>query len=369
MKIGILGAGQLGRMMALAGIPLEHEFYFYGNPASAPAAVAGQVFDEKDPSALDAFIKASDVISYESENINAELVQNIELKKPVFPSVKSLRFSQHRLTEKNLFRELNIPVADFYKVESLEELKGAIAQLGLPIVLKTTTMGYDGKGQAVIKTAADIGPAWQQLKGNQLIAEAFVNFQRELSIIAARNAKGEHVFYPLAENSHRDGILRLTQVPAPGVSQQLQQLAEQHICSLLDQLDHVGILTLELFDTGLEGDQALIANEMAPRVHNSGHWSQQGAETCQFENHIRAISGLPLGATNCRHPLAAMINIIGKKGDKNLVLSEPAAHLHLYGKSERANRKLGHINLVADDATHMQQLISKFDGFMQECGE
>ncbi len=363
-RIGVLGAGQLGRMMALAGTPLDVEFVFFDQAKNSPSARLGEVIDPNEDGALTRFIDSVDVVTYESENIDANLVERIAQSTPVFPSSHSLRQSQHRLTEKNTFRDLGIATPDFKRVTSKVELISAVNALGTPVVLKTTTMGYDGKGQAVVKSIDDIDAAWEKLQGNELIAEAFVNFTRELSVIAARDTNGNTVVYPIAENDHHEGILRVSKVPAPNLDMAKQQQAETYITHLLDHLGHVGVLTLELFDT----DSGLVANEMAPRVHNSGHWTIEGAETSQFENHVRAICGFPLGSTACRHSHAAMVNIIGKTGDRALVMAEPSAHLHLYGKTERLNRKLGHINIVADSQSELEQHIHKFEDFISECG-
>lgn len=363
-RVGVLGSGQLGRMMALAGIPLDVEFVFFDEGENTPSHCVGKVINPKTPGALQTFINMVDVVTYESENTDAGLVEGICKHVAVFPGPDSLRKSQHRLTEKDTFRSLGIATAEYRRVTSREELKKATQELGFPIVLKTTTMGYDGKGQAVLRSASDIDSAWQSLGHAELIAEAFVTFSRELSVIAARDQHGHTVVYPLAENQHHAGILRVSRVPAPDCSDEKQAQARQFITTLLDHLNHIGVLTLELFDTA----SGLVANEMAPRVHNSGHWSIEGAETSQFENHVRAICGFPLGSTQNRHSHAAMINIIGKNGDRNSVLNEPAAHLHMYGKSERSNRKLGHINIVADSAAEMESVISKLHEFVNECG-
>lgn len=363
-RVGVLGSGQLGRMMALAGIPLDVEFVFFDEGHNTPSHCVGRVISPADEGALQTFIDSVDVVTYESENTDASLVEHIGKQVPVFPGPTSLRKSQHRLTEKDTFRALGISTAEYRRVASLSDLESATRELGFPIVLKTTTMGYDGKGQAVLRSAADIESAWQALGHAELIAEAFVTFSRELSVIAARDQHGHTVVYPLAENQHHAGILRVSRVPAPNCSAEKQAQAKHYITTLLDHLNHIGVLTLELFDTAA----GLVANEMAPRVHNSGHWSIEGAETSQFENHVRAICGFPLGSTENRHSHAAMINIIGKNGDRNLVLNEPSAHLHMYGKSERANRKLGHINIVADSAAEMESSIGKFTAFINECG-
>ena len=363
-RVGVIGSGQLGRMMALAGTPLDIEFVFYDEATESPSARLGETIQPSTSNSLESFLASVDVVTYESENTDADLVARINESKPVYPGENSLRRSQHRLVEKNTFRDLGIKTANFLRVTTKDELIKATKELGLPIVLKTTTMGYDGKGQAVVKTASDIDSAWEALKGNELIAEAFVNFSRELSIIAVRDIQGNTRTYPLAENDHSDGILRVSQVPVTGLSQAKQKEAESYITTLLDHLGHVGVITLELFDT----DSGLIANEMAPRVHNSGHWTIEGTASSQFENHVRAICGMPLGSTQARQSNAAMINIIGKHGDRRKVLSMPNAFLHTYSKTERKNRKIGHINLIADSKDEIENAITELTEFINECG-
>ncbi|WP_024850441.1 5-(carboxyamino)imidazole ribonucleotide synthase [Hydrogenovibrio kuenenii] len=361
-KIGVLGAGQLGRMMAIAGYPLGQKFGFYGMNGEEPSALLGHMFfhTSDDTTSVEALTKFADVVTYESENTSVEQVRAIAEHTPVYPGEKSLFVSQHRGREKGMFDQLEIPCARYQVVDSLENLKIAVEEIGLPAVLKTTTEGYDGKGQFVIKEADQIEQAWQTIGNRELILEGFVDFSRELSIIAVRNADNEHVYYPLVQNVHQDGILRYTIAPAQQISAEIQQQAETYMQKLLDELDHVGVLTLELFET-LDG---LVANEMAPRVHNSGHWTIEGAETSQFENHIRAISGLPLGSTKPRQEIAAMVNIIGETGPVETVLKMPNAHLHLYDKGERAGRKLGHINIISDSQEALFEDLKNLVDFM-----
>jgi 5-(carboxyamino)imidazole ribonucleotide synthase len=360
-RVGVLGAGQLGRMLAMAGYPLGHKFGFFGLSHDEPAAMLGHMHtDSDDTRNLEDLVEFADVITYESENTSVELVKNISQTTPVYPSATSLYYSQHRLREKNLFSELGIPCAPYALVENLAQLEQAVAQIGLPAVLKTTTEGYDGKGQFVLKSADQIQQAWLSIGEREAILEGFVTFKRELSIIAVRNANNQHVYYPLVENQHHQGILRLTIAPAQQISTAIQQQAELYMQKLLDNMNHVGVLTLELFET----ETGLVANEMAPRVHNSGHWTMEGAQTSQFENHIRAITGLPLGATAPRQPFAAMVNIIGQHGDIQAVLKMPNAFLHLYDKAERAGRKLGHINVVANSEAELQTALDQLKAWM-----
>ncbi len=360
-RIGVLGAGQLGRMLAIAGYPLAQKFGFYGTSDDEPSALLGHMHKQSDDvDSLVNLVEFTDVITYESENTSIEQVREIAKTTPVYPAEKSLYMSQHRGREKGLFDQLEIPCAPYRIVDSLDSLELAVTEIGLPAILKTTTEGYDGKGQFVLKEESQIKQAWSEIGNRELVLEGFINFQRELSIVAVRNANNEHVYYPLVQNVHHEGILRYTIAPAREVSAEIQQQAEGYMQSLLDELDHVGVLTLELFET-VDG---LVANEMAPRVHNSGHWTIEGAYTSQFENHVRAITGLPLGDTSVRQPLAAMINIIGETGPVEKVLTMPNAFLHLYDKEERPGRKLGHINVLAVDEDSLYKDIQALSEFL-----
>jgi 5-(carboxyamino)imidazole ribonucleotide synthase len=357
LRIGVLGGGQLGRMMALAGYPLDLAFAFYESNPDCPSAALGPVFGDAGNStaSLDAFIDSADVFTYEFENIPVAWVERIAAKKPVYPGVKSLSVSQNRLNEKKLFAGLNIPSARFAEIRSEQDLHAAVAALGTPLVIKTVTMGYDGKGQFLLKESAQIAEAWALL-GSQvpLIAEEFVHFKRELSVIAVRAQDGSTVCYPLTENVHHRGILSHSVSPAPFVDDDTQLAAERHISAILSELGHVGAITLEMFETR----HGLVANETAPRVHNSGHWTIEGAHCSQFENHVRAVAGLPLGSTACEKP-TAMINIIGEHPETAAVLRQTDAHLHLYGKSEREGRKLGHITVTANNHHELGTRIRK----------
>lgn len=343
--IGVLGAGQLGRMLALAGLPLEMKFQFFDTSGSPSVGLEPTYIETESPiqsEALRKFMSDCDVITYEFEHLPLELTQYIEKEHTLYPPSKSIEICQDRAKEKRLFDQLRIPTTKYRIVNSEDELKAATKELGLPLVCKTTTEGYDGKGQFVLRAAEDAEKAWAEIGGRPLIAEEFINFSRELSIIAVRSASGELKVYPLAENQHNDGILRYSTAPAPKVAENIATEASLYIKELLEELGHVGVLTLELFET----DSGLIANEMAPRVHNSGHWSMLGAKSSQFENHVRAITDLPLGDTEASEP-CCMINLIGNKGDIESVLRLPYAQVHLYGKEERPGRKLGHINVSA----------------------
>lgn len=345
MHIGVLGAGQLGRMLALAGYPLGNRFTFLDTTGN-PSAGIGEVIVDPDNQHLAAFLAKVDVVTYEFEHLPVALVREIEQHKPVYPGSRAIEVCQNRVEEKALFDRLNIPTPAYRVVESAEQLEAAARELGCPVVAKSVTEGYDGKGQAVLKAPEHAGEAWESIGHTQLIVEAFVDFVREVSMIAVRGRDGEVRFYPMAENVHVDGILRYSMAPLPDLDDSVQQTADSYIRALLDELDYVGVLALELFQTR---DGGLLANEMAPRVHNSGHWTMNGAVTSQFENHLRAVQGLPLGDTHAIAP-TCMVNVIGREPASADVLRLPNAHLHRYDKSERAGRKLAHINLTA--STH-----------------
>jgi 5-(carboxyamino)imidazole ribonucleotide synthase len=345
MHIGILGGGQLGRMLALAGHPLGMQFRVLEPAAECPAAaVADHDRGEyEDYQALFAFCQGLDAVTFEFENVPVESARWLAERVPVYPTPRALEVGQDRIAEKAFFQNLGVPVPPFAAVDSSSDLVTAIERIGLPAVLKTTRFGYDGKGQAVLQTRADVDSIWATLGGRPLVLEGFVPFERELSILAVRGRSGELAFYPLVENIHRNGILRVSTGPANGVSRELQAKAEGIAKKALEALEYVGVLAVELFQAGDE----LLVNEMAPRVHNSGHWTIEGAETSQFENHLRAVAGLPLGSTAAVGQ-SVMINLIGGWPDPAAVLAIPGAHLHLYGKKPRPNRKVGHITVRAD---------------------
>ncbi|MFO1378208.1 MAG: 5-(carboxyamino)imidazole ribonucleotide synthase [Steroidobacteraceae bacterium] len=341
MRIGIVGAGQLARMLALAGYPLGHQFLVYdrstGTPGGQVAPDIVGAFD--DPGQLRRFASQVDVVTFDWENVPVASARILAEDVPVWPPPRALEVAQDRVAEKNLFRRLGIGTAPYAAVSTQTDLRRAARRIGLPAVLKTRRMGYDGKGQAWLRDAADLEPAWQQLGGEPLIYEGFVAFGREVSLVSARSRDGDIVHYPLAENHHAQGILSWTR--APYVNEPLRRAAERHMVRVLEALDYTGVLCIEFFVRGRE----LLANEMAPRVHNSGHWTIEGAVTSQFENHVRAVTGMPLGSTAARGP-AVMVNFIGDMPDADALLARPGVHLHDYGKTPRPGRKLGHATFV-----------------------
>ncbi len=357
MTIGILGGGQLGRMLALAGYPLGLRFRFLDPAPDAPAGHVGELIvgDFNDPRAVDEFLRGVDMVTYEFENVPVECVRGIEACVPTFPPSTALATAQDRLAEKTLFARMGIGVPPFAPVTSLDELRATAATIGSPAVLKTRRMGYDGKGQSVLRTASDAEAAWRAVGGDSaaarggLILESFVAFDCEMSILGVRGRDGSKRFYPLVQNVHESGILRVSRAPAPLGTPALQSLAEAECGRVMDELNYVGVLAIEFFVK----DGRLLGNEMAPRVHNSGHWTIEGAATSQFENHLRAICGFPLGDCAARGH-AAMVNLIGSSPPVEELLAHPGAHAHLYGKQPRAGRKLGHVTLVDHDAARLE---------------
>lgn len=348
MKIGVLGGGQLGRMLALAGYPLGFQFVFLDPSDQACAAPLGRhicaAFD--DAQAIEEFCASSECVTYEFENVPAKVAETIASQRPLFPSPAALNASQDRLSEKKLFDQLGIPVPKYMPVAAPEALEFAAASVGLPAVLKTRRMGYDGKGQRILRSADDIAGAFEALGAQPLILEGFVEFEREVSCIAVRGRDGQMVFYPLVQNVHEGGILRHS---TPLESDPLQALAESHARKLCEHLDYVGVMAFEFF----VADGILLANEIAPRVHNSGHWTIEGAETSQFENHLRAMTGLPLGSTSLRGP-CTMFNCIGDLPDTARLAGIPGVHVHHYGKSPKPLRKVGHLTVTARDEAQLQ---------------
>ena len=367
--VGILGGGQLARMLALSGAPLGLRFLVMDTVGDA---CAGQfapliVGDWRDESALAEFASKVDVVTFDFENVPADSAQWLAEREPVFPSPRALAVAQDRLAEKTLFRELGIPVPPFQAVASRADLDAAIASIGTPSILKTRRLGYDGKGQFRLRSAADAGAAWDALGGQAgtvgLILEGFVAFERELSVVAVRGRDGEFRAWPLTENWHVDGVLSASLAPAR-VDDALAGTAFAYARRLADALDYVGVFALELFCRNGE----LLANELAPRVHNSGHWTIEGSETSQFQNHLRAVLGLPLGDTRMVG-VACMLNWIGEMPQAAAVLRESGGHWHDYGKAPRAGRKVGHATLRADSGRDLADSLERVGAALGRSGQ
>lgn len=343
MKIGILGGGQLARMIALAGYPLGLKFIVLDPDVNAGAAGLSEhllgAYD--DPDLLAELAEKADVVTYEFENVPAHVAEFLSSHTTVYPPAGALAVAQDRLLEKNFFKDLGIRTAPFAAIDSLEDLQQAMPSIGYPAILKSRRLGYDGKGQVVLQNAEQLESAWQSMNAAPSIVEGFVPFQREVSVIAARRPTGDIVYYPLSENQHKGGILRVAECRDQDAA---QALAADYVKRLLEKLDYVGVVALELFEV----DGELLANEFAPRVHNSGHWTIEGSETSQFENHLRAILNLPLGSTQARG-FAGMVNFIGNLADDTQVLGIKHAHLHLYDKSPRKGRKVAHASVRSDN--------------------
>lgn len=358
MRVGILGGGQLGRMIALAGYPLGlRSTVLEPGEESSAGQVCPQISGEFDDfRALYELARVSDVVTFEFENVPVESARWLAERVPVFPPPRALEVSQERLAEKQFFASLGIPTPPFAAIDSREQFDVAVKQIGLPAVLKTRRFGYDGKGQAVLRTHADCEAAWKKLGGRSLILEGFVQFDRELSMIAVRGRDGQIVTYPLIENVHRDGILHRSVAPAANLGEELGERAADYASRVLSELEYVGVLTIEWFQDG----PRLLANEMAPRVHNSGHWTIDAAITSQFENHLRAVCGLPLGRCDAVGH-ASMYNFIGAVPEVAEVLANPDAKLHVYGKSFRAGRKVGHVTMRTGSADELAEKLPEWD--------
>jgi 5-(carboxyamino)imidazole ribonucleotide synthase len=340
-RVGIVGAGQLGRMMALAGYPLGVSSLFLDRSADTPGGQVAPIVvaDLQDPEALNELARRSEVVTFDWENISGAALAPIEALTRVRPPRAALVVSQDRIAEKALFQRLRIPVAAHGAVDSREQLFALLKRLGMPGILKTRRMGYDGKGQRVIRSNEDASQALESMGGEGLIYERFQRFSREVSIIGARSASGQFACYPLSANTHGDGILRYS--VAPYVHAGLERSARTYLKRVMAELSYVGILTIEFFV--VEG--RLVANEMAPRVHNSGHWTIEGCLCSQFENHLRAICDMPLGDTR---PLGhlAMVNFLGQMPKRDELLSIPGLAYHDYGKAPRPGRKIGHCTIL-----------------------
>ena len=352
--VGILGGGQLARMIALSGAPLGLRFLVMDSAEDACAAQFAPMVlgDYRDQAALEEFASRIDVATFDFENVPAESARWLVGRVPVFPNPGALATAQDRLAEKTLFREHAIPVPEFAPIANRAELDAAVARIGVPCVLKTRRLGYDGKGQFRIRdSASGVDAAWDALGAQAgsvgLILEAFVPFERELSVVAVRGRDGEFQAWPVTENWHVDGVLSASLAPA-SIDASIERTAVGYARKLAEAMDYVGVFALELFCK----DGELLANELAPRVHNSGHWTIEGSETSQFENHLRAVLGLPLGSTRMVGH-ACMLNWIGELPSPDPVLLEGCGHWHDYGKAAREGRKVGHATLRADSAVEL----------------
>ena len=345
MKVAILGGGQLGRMLGLEGAPLGAEFSFLEPAPDPPAGAVGEIVQAgyEDAAGLARVVEGAEAVTYEFENVPVAAARELVTRLPVRPPPAALEMAQDRVVEKESFRAVGIPTAPFHPLDRVDEVEAALEVTGLPAVIKTRRLGYDGKGQAVVTTASEARAAVETL-GTGLVAEAFVEFDRELSLVAVAGLHDDHRFYPLTENHHEDGILRLSYAPAQDVPESVRAQAESYGRAVIERLGYVGVLAIEFFQ---QGDR-LLANEMAPRVHNSGHWTLDGARVSQFENHIRAVLGLPLGDTGATGH-SVMVNLIGQVPSLEELLRVPHAHVHMYGKEPRPGRKLGHVNVTAPD--------------------
>jgi phosphoribosylaminoimidazole carboxylase, PurK protein len=363
--LGVLGGGQLARMLALAAAPLGVKTLAVDSSADACAGQVAPlvVADWTDYAALEAFAARVDVVTFDFENVPAETAHWLAERVAVFPAPQALAVAQDRLAEKTLFRECGLPTPDFMTVDTREQLDLALATVGAPAILKTRRLGYDGKGQFRLRELADADAAWAalgvQASKHGLILEAFVPFERELSVLAVRGRDGDFRTWPLTRNWHVDGVLSMSLAPAPDI-ELLQPRATELARTLAERLGYVGVFALELFVR----DGELLGNEMAPRVHNSGHWTIEGAHTSQFENHVRAVLGLPLGDTGARG-MSAMFNWIGDLPDTSAVLQAVDAHWHDYGKQARPGRKVGHATVCAPDAA---QLAARLGGIARALG-
>ena len=344
MKIGVIGGGQLGRMLALAGTPLGMNFAFLDPAPDACAQALGEHIraDYGDQDHLRQLADEVDLVTFEFESVPAETVAFLSQFVPVYPSAEALRIARDRWFEKSMFKDLGIPTPDFADIQSQADLDAAVAAIGLPAVMKTRTLGYDGKGQKVLRKPEDVTGAFAELGSVPCLLEGFVPFTGEVSLVAVRARDGETRFYPLVHNRH----------DSASSDHPLQALAEDYVSRVLTKLDYVGVLAFEFFEV----DGGLKANEIAPRVHNSGHWTIEGAECSQFENHLRAVAGLPLGST-AKVGESAMLNFLGSVPPVEQVIAIDDCRLHHYGKAFKAGRKVGHATLrCADRATLDQQI-------------
>lgn len=359
--VGIIGGGQLAQMLAQSVKPMGARCVVLDPDPNACAQSDAELIiaEYTDTEALAELADRCDVVTYEFENVPARATDALAGKIGVHPNPGALRIAQDRLNERTMFAELGIQTPRYEAIDSVDDLLAALETIGAPALLKARTLGYDGKGQVLVSDAQHVEESWNTLGGVPAILDAFVPFVRELSIIAVRGQDGRVAFYPLAENTHRGGILRVSKAPARDVSDKVEKQARDAATSLLSHLDYVGVLAVEFFQIGVGDDAHLVANEIAPRVHNTGHWTIEGARTSQFENHMRAVMGIELGSTD---PIgcSAMVNIIGDDPRPGALEAVPEAHVHMYGKAPRAGRKLGHVTLNAPNESDLDALLERF---------
>ena len=359
--IGIIGGGQLAQMLAQSVRPMGVRCVVLDpNPESCAQSDAELITAEyTDAGALAELAERCDVITYEFENVPARATDALSGKAAVHPNPEALRVAQDRLNERTMFAELGIDTPAYRAIGSIDDLRTALGQIGAPALLKARTLGYDGKGQVLVSDARHAEESWNTLGGVPAILDEFVPFARELSIIAVRAQDGGVAFYPLSENIHRGGILRVSKAPARDVGEHLRAQAQNAATNILNHLDYVGVLAVEFFQIGSGDDAHLVANEIAPRVHNTGHWTIEGAQTSQFENHMRAVMGVELGSTD---PVgsSAMVNIIGDEPRAGALEAVPEARVHMYGKAPRAGRKIGHVTLNAQSEPELDALLERF---------
>jgi len=360
-RVGIIGGGQLALMLAQSVQKLGVRCTVLDpNDQCCANALCEQIVGAyDDPDALLQLAESSEVVTYEFENVPATAGEVIRPLRPIHPNPDALGYAQDRHHERMMFQELDIAIPGYRAVDDVDALKAALGVLGTPAILKARTLGYDGKGQVLINDASNAEEAFATIGAVPAIVDQFIEFQRELSIIATRSVSGEIVCYPLVENVHRAGILRVTKAPARDVSQQLVDQAKHAASQILNRFDYIGTLAVEFFQIGSGDDATLVTNEIAPRVHNTGHWTIEGAQTSQFENHMRAIMGMDLGSA-VPIGFSAMVNIIGDEPRPGALQSMPEAHVHMYGKSPRAGRKIGHVTLNAPSEQELDALLERF---------
>jgi len=367
-RLGIIGAGQLGRMMALAAYPLGIECRFLDTQAEAPGGQIAplRVAALDDETELTALAQEVDVLTFDIENVSIAALEAVSAIVPVRPAPAIVAKAQDRLSEKRMFESLDIPTVAYFAISEANDLSLAATELGWPIVLKARRLGYDGRGQRTANSLDELHAAWEALGSRPAIAEAWIDFDCEVSLIGVRGAGQSNgaqdrpiSFYPLSENRHRDGMLEAS--IAPFVNDALQAQAQHWMTAMMREHDYLGVLTIEFFVT----HDGLVANEIAPRVHNSGHWTIEGAETSQFENHVRAILGLPLGSTRTRST-ALMRNLIGSVPPRDRLLAIDGLHLHDYGKAPRPGRKVGHCTLLAADRSAAIARLSELESVLED---